>query len=107
MTALKDHRDRPHSAVSLLARTLDERLGQTMDHLFQLLSIRYPAKEMQWTYLALSKEYQAACAEHGRLCAALLRTYDPDPTPPADVLAMMGGSGSISPGQRPVRSTAL
>ncbi|MBZ5590752.1 MAG: hypothetical protein LAP39_00840 [Acidobacteriia bacterium] len=53
--ALKEHHDRPHSAVSLLARTLDERLHQTMDRLFQLLSILYPAKAMQGTYLALSK----------------------------------------------------
>ena len=52
---LREHRDRPHSAVSLLARTLDERLDQTMARLFQLLSILYPAKEMQGTYLALSK----------------------------------------------------
>jgi ATP/ADP translocase len=53
--ALKEHRNRPHSAVSLLARTLDERLRRTMDQLFQLLSFLYPAKEMQGTYLALSK----------------------------------------------------
>lgn len=53
--ALKEHRNRPHSPVSLLARTLDERIRQTMDHLFQLLSFLYPAKEMQGTYLALTK----------------------------------------------------
>ncbi|HUJ21041.1 MAG TPA: hypothetical protein VLX58_05925 [Bryobacteraceae bacterium] len=53
--ALKGYRDRPSSAVSLLSRTLDGRLRQTTDHLFQLLSLRYPAMEMQWTYLALSK----------------------------------------------------
>ena len=53
--ALKEHRNRPHSAVSLLARTLDERIRQTLDHLFQLLSFLYPPKEMQGTYLALTK----------------------------------------------------
>ncbi len=53
--ALKEHRNRAHSAVSLLARTLDERLRRTMDRLFQLLSFLYPAKEMQGTYLALTK----------------------------------------------------
>jgi len=53
--ALTEYRDRAHSAVSLLARTLDERLRGTMDHLFQLLSFLYPAKEMQGTYLALTK----------------------------------------------------
>jgi len=53
--ALKEHRNRAHSAVSLLARTLDERLRRTMDHLFQLLSFLYPVKEMQGTYLALTK----------------------------------------------------
>jgi len=53
--ALTEYRDRPHTAVSLLARTLDERLCQGMDRLFQLLSILYPAKEMQGTYLALTK----------------------------------------------------
>src|SRR5262249_15132362 len=53
--ALKKHRDRQRSAVSLLARTLDERLRQTMDRLFQLLGIRYPAREMQAIYMLLSK----------------------------------------------------
>jgi hypothetical protein len=53
--ALTPYRDRPHTAVSLLARTLDERLRQAMDRLFQLLSILYPAKEMQGTYVALTK----------------------------------------------------
>ena len=53
--ALREYRDRPRSAVSLLARTLDERLAQTMDQLFQLLSILYPATEIQGTYLALTK----------------------------------------------------
>ena len=53
--ALKGYRDRPRTAVSLLARTLDERTRQTMDRLFQLLGLLYPAKEMQGTYLALSR----------------------------------------------------
>ena len=53
--ALKEHRERAHSAVSLLARTLDERLRGTMDQLFELLSFLYPVKEMQGTYLALTK----------------------------------------------------
>ena len=53
--ALKEYRDLPHSAVSLLSRTLDERLRETMGQLFQLLSFLYPAKEMQGTYLALTK----------------------------------------------------
>ena len=53
--ALKEYQERPHTAVSLLARTLDERTRQTMDRLFQLLGLLYPAKEMQGTYLALSK----------------------------------------------------
>jgi ATP/ADP translocase len=53
--ALREYRDRSHSAVSLLARTLDERMRQTTDRLFQLLGLLYPAKEMQGTYLALFK----------------------------------------------------
>ena len=52
---LKEHRGRSHRAVSLLARTLDELLRQTMERLFQLLSILYPAREMQGTYLALTR----------------------------------------------------
>jgi hypothetical protein len=59
-TALGDHRDRPRSPASLLARTLDERMRQTMDHLFQLLGILYPAKEMHWSYLTLSKSDKEA-----------------------------------------------
>jgi ATP/ADP translocase/HEAT repeat protein len=53
--ALKEHRNRARSAVSLLARTLEEHLRQTMDHLFELLSFLYPAREMQGTYLALTR----------------------------------------------------
>lgn len=54
-SALKEHGNRTRSAVSLLARTLDQRLSQAMGHLFQLLSIRYPAQEMQRVHAILAK----------------------------------------------------
>jgi len=53
LLALKEHRDRPGSAVSLLARTIDERLRETLERLFRLLGLRYATKEMYWTFLAL------------------------------------------------------
>jgi hypothetical protein len=64
--ALKQYGGRRQSAVSLLARTLDERLRESMTHLFQLLGICYPAREMQATHTLLSlhdKEMHSAAID--------------------------------------------
>jgi len=46
---------RPHTAVSLLVRTLEERMRQSMERLFRLLGLKYPASEMYWSYQLLAK----------------------------------------------------
>jgi AAA family ATP:ADP antiporter len=51
-------------ATALLARTIDERLDQTIERLFRLLGLRYPPKQIQAAYLAVShkrsEEFAAA-----------------------------------------------
>ena len=67
IASLKQHSGRAGSAVSLLSRSLDERLRQTLDRLFRLLGLRYKTKEMYWTYLALShhdKEKHTTAVEY-------------------------------------------
>jgi hypothetical protein len=54
--ALEQYRSRRHSAVSLLVRTLDDRVAHALERLFQLLGISYPAAEMEWTHSALASE---------------------------------------------------
>jgi AAA family ATP:ADP antiporter len=44
---------RPRTASGLLARTIEERLTQTMERLFRLLGLRYPPKEIYEAYLAV------------------------------------------------------
>jgi ATP:ADP antiporter, AAA family len=53
-----------HSAARLLARTIEERLNNTLDRLFRLLGLRYPPKEIYAAYLAVSrrKHEQATAA---------------------------------------------
>jgi AAA family ATP:ADP antiporter len=46
---------RPRSAVSLLARSIEERLTQTVERLFRLLGLRYPPQEIYSAYLALRR----------------------------------------------------
>ncbi|MBI2680065.1 MAG: hypothetical protein HYX25_03540 [Candidatus Solibacter usitatus] len=41
-------------AAGLLARSLDERMAQTLDHLFRLLGLRYPQQEIYSAYRAVS-----------------------------------------------------
>lgn len=57
-------RNGPHRAACLLARTIEERLGQTLERLFRLLGLRYPAREIYSAYLAVSRreseQYSAA-----------------------------------------------
>jgi AAA family ATP:ADP antiporter len=53
-----------HSAPSLLARSIEERLRQTIERLFRLLGLRYPPKEIYAAYLAVNQrrteQYSAA-----------------------------------------------
>jgi len=57
-------RNGPHRAACLLARTIEERLAQTLERLFRLLGLRYPAREIYSAYLAVSRrqsdQYSAA-----------------------------------------------
>jgi AAA family ATP:ADP antiporter len=58
--------ERRHSAAGLLARTVKERLRQSLQRLFRLLGLRYSSQEMHWTYLALAngdKEKHTAALE--------------------------------------------
>jgi AAA family ATP:ADP antiporter len=45
--------DRP--ALRLLARTIEDRLKNTISRLFRLLGLRYPPKDVYYAYLAVSK----------------------------------------------------
>ena len=58
--------DKRRSAAGLLARTLQERLRQSIQRLFRLLGLRYPSQEMHWAYLAFThgdKEKRMAAVE--------------------------------------------
>jgi AAA family ATP:ADP antiporter len=57
--ALAPFRDqqRPPSAASLLARTIEERLRQTLERLFRLLGLRYPPTEIYSAYLAVNRRH--------------------------------------------------
>lgn len=54
----------PCTAACLLARTLEERLRQTLERLFRLLGLRYPPRQIYAAYLAVarrkSEEFAAA-----------------------------------------------
>jgi AAA family ATP:ADP antiporter len=60
----RERKNNERSAAALLARTIDERLNQTLERLFRLLGLRYPPKEIHSAYLAVSRrhreEYAAA-----------------------------------------------
>jgi AAA family ATP:ADP antiporter len=43
------------TAASLLARTLEEKLEQTLERLFRLLGLRYPPQEIHSAYLAVRR----------------------------------------------------
>jgi ATP/ADP translocase len=53
-----------HKATTLLQRTIQERLKQTLERVFRLLGLRYPPKEIYSVYLAVSRRQteQAAAA---------------------------------------------
>jgi AAA family ATP:ADP antiporter len=54
----------PHTATSLLVRTIEDRLKQTIERLFNLLGLRYPLQEIQAAHSAVQtrrkEEFQAA-----------------------------------------------
>lgn len=52
----------PRAAPSLLALSIEERLRQTLERLFQLLGLRYPPKEIYAAYLALQHKHLEDCA---------------------------------------------
>jgi AAA family ATP:ADP antiporter len=45
-------RDTPRTAVSLIARTIEQRLGETLERLFRLLGLRYPPAEIYSAWLS-------------------------------------------------------
>ncbi|MBI1792108.1 MAG: HEAT repeat domain-containing protein [Acidobacteria bacterium] len=53
-----------HTATGLLQRSIEDRLRQTIERLFRLLGLRYPAEEMHSAYLAVQhrrqEQFQAA-----------------------------------------------
>ncbi len=55
---------KPASAAGLLARTIEERLGYTLERVFRLLGLRYPPREIYSAYLAVhrrrSEEFSTA-----------------------------------------------
>ncbi|HET9321551.1 MAG TPA: Npt1/Npt2 family nucleotide transporter [Bryobacteraceae bacterium] len=57
LSALAPFSDRAGAprAAKLLARTIEERLGQTLERLFRLLGLCYPPREMYSAYLAVSR----------------------------------------------------
>lgn len=66
--ALAAFRDRENgSAAKLLARTIEERLKDSLERLFRLLGLRYPPREIYAAYLALhnrrSQEQSTAALE--------------------------------------------
>ena len=47
--------NKPASAAGLLARTIEERLGYTLERVFRLLGLRYPPREIYSAYLAVHR----------------------------------------------------
>jgi AAA family ATP:ADP antiporter len=63
MAPFRDHHE-PGTACNLLARTLQQRLEQSLERMFRLLGLRYPPKEIYSAYLAVHRrgreDYAAA-----------------------------------------------
>jgi AAA family ATP:ADP antiporter len=57
MAALAPFKDKhgPGTASHLLARSIDERLHQTLERLFRLLGLRYPPRQIYAAYLAVNQ----------------------------------------------------
>lgn len=55
--ALRPFRERcrPGTPSGLLARSIDERLRNTLERLFRLLGLRYPARQIYATYIAVTR----------------------------------------------------
>ena len=85
------------SAAGLLARTLQERLKQSIQRMFRLLGLLYSSQEMHWTYLALKfhsgertkLQVSARLGHHSSACTGkawfddlcLIPLDDPRPSP--------------------------
>ena len=50
------NRQKPAPAASLLARTIEERLRQTLERLFRLLGLRYPPRDIYSAYVAVNQQ---------------------------------------------------
>jgi ATP:ADP antiporter, AAA family len=55
LAPFQDFREGGGRACRLLARTIEERLRETLERLFRLLGLRYPPREIYSAYLAVSK----------------------------------------------------
>jgi ATP:ADP antiporter, AAA family len=55
LAPFQDFRQGGGRACRLLARTIEERLRETLERLFRLLGLRYPPREIYSAYLAVSK----------------------------------------------------
>ncbi|HEY1341164.1 MAG TPA: Npt1/Npt2 family nucleotide transporter [Bryobacteraceae bacterium] len=55
LAPFRERHDGAGSAARLLARTIEQRLRDTLERLFRLLGLRYPPKEIYSAYLAVSK----------------------------------------------------
>jgi AAA family ATP:ADP antiporter len=53
----RSHETDERSAACLLARTIEERLKETLERLFRLLGLRYPPREIHSAYLAVSRPH--------------------------------------------------
>ena len=58
LAPFRQHAAPQHSAADLLARTIEERLRNTLERVFRLLGLRYPPKEIHSVYLAVSSRRQ-------------------------------------------------
>jgi len=55
LSPVHEYQEGNHRAARLLARTMEERLHETLERLFRLLGLRYPPKEIYSAYLAVAK----------------------------------------------------
>lgn len=55
LAPLRNREAQPRTATRLLVRSIEERLRQSLERLFRLLGLRYPPKEIYYTWLAVSR----------------------------------------------------
>lgn len=56
LAPFESHQGRKSSAVSLLARTIEQRQRDAINRLFRILGLIHSPREMGWTYLILSRD---------------------------------------------------